>query len=304
MKRIFNIILLFLAVASFTSCNNDPIMFDESMSFVAFTTKTATTSEVNQTLEIPVLVTAMSGSAAIDVTYTISTEGHKNPAVIDSDFKVLSTDKLSYAEGYGYNNIVIETIDNDKFTGTKTFSIILSSNSLNYAFGALDTITVNISDDDHPLGWMLGSYDAAITATANGDLAYGISLEPIEGETSKIKIFGMSGVKYGAPLADPYYLEGVVNEEFTELKIKAEQEWDSWGYGPTTLKVWEDDNGEGAETGELIGEITNDNGAITITFRQQYTFYITDGNNAGLGLQWAWNEDAAPNSPTAIWTRK
>ncbi|HOO85956.1 MAG TPA: hypothetical protein PLS94_15395, partial [Prolixibacteraceae bacterium] len=128
MKRIFNIILLFLAVASFTSCNNDPIMFDESMSFVAFTTKTATTTEVNQTLEIPVLVTAMSGSAAVDVTYTISTEGHKNPAVIDSDFKVLSTDKLSYAEGYGYNNIVIETIDNDKFTGTKTFSIILSSN--------------------------------------------------------------------------------------------------------------------------------------------------------------------------------
>lgn len=304
MKRIFNIILLFLAVASFTSCENEDIMFDESMSFVAFTTKTATTTEVNQTLEIPVMVTAMTGSAAIDVTYTIITDGHANPAVKDSDFKVISNEKLSYADGYGFNNIVIETIDNDKFTGAKTFSIVLSSNSLNYDFGALDTITVSISDDDHPLGWMLGSYAAVVTATANGDLAHGITLEPIEGETSKIKVFGMSGLKYGAPLADPYYLEGVVNEEFTELKIKAEQEWDTWGYGPTTLQVWEDDNGEGAETGELIGEITNNNGAITITFRQQYTFYITEGNNAGLGLQWAWNDDAAPNSPTAIWTRE
>lgn len=304
MKRTFYILLILLTVGVFTSCEKERIMFDESMSFVAFTAKTTSVGEVNKTVNIPVLVTATSGKPSVEVSYAIVSQEEANPAIEGTDFVVKSAATLKYPDGNGYDNIVIETIDNNVFTGTKTFKIVLTTNTLSYDFGAIDTIVVSIPDDDHPLGWMLGNYDSKVTETANGSTEHPVTISAIEGETAKVNIYGMSGTAYGAPLADPYFIVGTVNEDFTKLIIKTEQEWASWGYGPTSLNAWEDDNGEGIEVEELIGEISNVNGAVTIIFRQQYTFMITDGGNAGLGLQWAWNSDTNPNSETAVWTRK
>ena len=56
-------------------------------------------------------------------------------------------------------------------------------------------MTVTITDDDHPLGWMFGNYIANVTETSNGTLSHPITISAVEGETDKIKIYGMAGSK-------------------------------------------------------------------------------------------------------------
>ena len=70
----------------------------------------------------------------MEVNYTITSEGHDNPAIEGEDFTVISAGSLAYPQGWGYDSIKIQTIDNNVFTGTKSFSIILSSNSQSYEF--------------------------------------------------------------------------------------------------------------------------------------------------------------------------
>ena len=164
-------------------------------------------------------------------------------------------------------------------------------------------MTITIVDDDHPLGWLFGDYDVAVTETANGNTAHPGKIGAVEGEVDKVKIYGMSGTKYGAPLTDPYFILASISDDYSTLTIKTGQEWDSWNWHPVELKAWQDDNGDGEEVDELIGAVSTASG-VTVTFSQQYTFYITDGGNAGLGLQWSWNSDAEPNSQTSVWTRK
>ncbi|MFB6318548.1 hypothetical protein [Saccharicrinis sp. FJH54] len=290
---------------------NQPAEISQGDAFVAFTMTSAVVSEVNSEINIPVKVSAFKGAQSIEVTFDFDTAGVANPAIEGEDFVLLnSSKKLTVSDGYGYDTIKIKTIDNDLFTGQKTVKINLVSNSLGYNFGADDVLELGIRDDDHPLGWMLGDYDVAVTQTANGSNSFSATIVPVEGETSLVKIYGLCGPPYG-PTAEPpktaddfdYSLQGTVSDDFTTITIKTGQEWDSWGYGPTSFTAWQDDNGELDEVEELVGTISTDAGVV-ITFSQQFTFMITSGNNEGLGLQWAWNDDAETNSPTAILTLK
>ncbi|HKM93625.1 MAG TPA: Calx-beta domain-containing protein [Prolixibacteraceae bacterium] len=307
MKRILNIILLFLAVASFTSCESETIMFDESMSFVAFTTKTTTVNEVNKTLNVPVLVTATAGKPAIEVSYKISVEGHANPAIEGTDFIVISEPKLSYPNGYGYDTIQIKTIDNDEFSGTKTFSIILTSNSLNYDFGALDTILVNLTDDDHPFGWMLGDYSATgILWRAEVTNTWDMVLSPVENDIYTIKILGLVGggsYGHGASVDFPVYGKIVEGDESYTLTIAVGQEIDSYGFGPCALLgFYGPDGAVDIPTGGVITcDIVNKNGAVSIHPHDEYGWHITSGNNEGLDLEFVVGNGSEINT---VWTRK
>ncbi|MCY1722195.1 hypothetical protein OU798_17710 [Prolixibacteraceae bacterium Z1-6] len=313
MKTLLKYIIISLVGVTFlTACDglNDPEMFSQEDAFIAFNSTTAVVSEINTIINIPVKVSALAGAPAVSVTFDFDTEEINNPAVEGEDFIILNDSKtLTVNDGFGYDTIRIKTIDNDLFTGNKMVNIKLVSNSLDYDFGLESALALTINDDDHPLGWMLGDYDIVVTETANGNTNYSVSIVAVEGETDLVKIYGMSGVTLGAPSDPPasgddfdYSLLGTVSEDYSTVTIRAGQEWDTWGYGPTSFKVWLDDNGEADEAEEMVGTISTDNGVI-ITFSQQFTFYITEGNNAGLGIQWAWNSDAAPNSPTAVLTK-
>lgn len=309
MKTIIKYILMgFTGIVLLTACENlnEPAKISQDDAFVAFTMTSAVVSEVNSEIHIPVKVSALKGAKSISVTFDFDTAGVANPAIEGEDFELLNASKsLTVSEGFGYDTIKIKTIDNDLFTGQKTVKIMLESNSLDYNFGADNVLELGIRDDDHPLGWMLGDYDVAVTATANGSTSYTATIVAVEGETSLVKIYWLCGPPYGPAEADlaefDYSLLATVSDDFTTISVKTGQEWDSWGYGPTSFTAWEDDNGEGEEVDEMVGTISTDAGVV-ITFSQQFTFMITSGNNEGLGLQWAWNEDANPNSPTAILT--
>ena len=301
MKRILNIILLLLAVGAFNSCKNEIIMFDESMNFVAFTSKTAAVGETGQTVDIPVLVTATAGSPAIEVSYTVSSEGHANPAIEGSDFKITSASSLSFPDGYGYNTITVETIDNDVFTGTKTFSIILTSNSLSYDFGSIDTIDVSISDDDHPFGWMLGDYSCTGNLwRAGGVNTWDITLNPVANDIYSVEIIGLLTCGgYPHPATSEYAFYGKIAEVDGgyEFSMLVGQEIPTFGYGPCVLEGWAaPDYGVQMETGPPnIAPVLVDCSSVSLSFADQYGILIFEGNNAGIGLEY---------TDGTVWTRK
>lgn len=329
MKKINYFILTILAVTIFSSCEQEDILFTEDLANVGFYGSSANMMEIDNdmkgkdTLVVQILVTTtVDNSPSCDVTFEVDNSWYQeingayyeivgedttqvNPAMEGVDFEVISGKTVTVSDGYGYAPVVVAAIDNDNYDplGNKTFRLKITDNSQGYDLSSESVMKVTIIDDDHPLGWMLGDYTSAVTETANGNNSHPIQISAVEGETDKIKIYGMAGLAYGPPLADPYYILGTVSEDYKTVTINAGQSWDSWNWGSTTLTVWEDDNGEGEEVDKLVGTISTD-GGVTITLSQQYTFMITDGGNEGVGLQWAWNSDANPNSPTAIWTKQ
>ncbi|MDD4144079.1 MAG: hypothetical protein PHN68_05535 [Prolixibacteraceae bacterium] len=327
MKQLKYIILTILALTTFFACEQEDILFKEDMANVGFYGSSASMLEVDKenkgkdVLTVQILVTATLNSPSCNVTFDVDDSWYQkigdfyyeivdgdttlvNPAIEGVDYNVVSEKSVTIAEGHGYAPVIVAAIDNDDYDplGNKSFRLKITGNSLGYDLSSESVIKITIVDDDHPLGWMLGDYTSAVTETANGSPEHPVNIAAIEGETDKVKIYGMAGLAYGPPLADPYFILGTVSEDQTTITIKAGQSWDDYDWGPVTLTVWEDDNGEGEEVDDLVGYISTDDG-VTITFRQQYTFYITSGVNEGLGLQWAWNADANPNSPVAVWTR-
>lgn len=306
MKRIFNIILLFLAITSFTSCKNEIIMFDETMSFVAFTTKTTSVSEVDAVLNVPIIVTAELGKPAIDVSFSIISEGHDKPAIEGTDFIVLSDSKLSFPSGCGYNIIQIQTIDNDLFTGTKTFSIVLNSNTLDYNFGALDTLVVSLLDNDHPFNWIMGDYTASGNLwQAEEALTWNMVLNPVENDINTVQILGLVGGSYGHEATDEWPVYGIINAENNSytLTIAVGQKIDSYGFGTCSLVgSYGPDGAVEIEVGEMITcDIVNNNGAVSIYPRDEYGWYITDGELVGNNLELVVGDGSKINT---VWIKK
>jgi len=323
-----NYIIVLLAFVTFFSCEQENILFTEDMANAGFYGESASMLELDKdmsgkdTLVVQIQVMATKNSPSCNVTYDVDNSWYQeingkyytisdgdttqvNPATEGVDFNIISDKSVTISEGYGYASVVIVAIDNNDYDplGNKVFKLKVTGNSLDYNLSSESVMTVSITDDDHPLGWLFGSYIANVTETANGSSAHPITISGVDGETDKVKIYGMGGQQYGPPLKDPYYILGTVSEDYSKMTIMAGQEWETWGYGPTILTVWEDDNGEGEEVDKLLGTISTD-GGVVVTISQQYTFMITSGNNEGLGLQWNWNSDENPNSPTSVWTKQ
>jgi hypothetical protein len=328
MKKLNYIILTILALTLFFSCEQEDILFTEDMANVGFHGSSASMLEVDKemkgkdTLTVQILVTATLNSPSCDVSYEVDNTWYQeinglyyeiadgdtaqvNPAIEGTDFNILSDKTVTVTQGYGYAPVVIAAIDNNNYDplGNKSFRLRVTDNSQGYDLSSEAVMTITIVDDDHPLGWMLGEYMANVTQTANGNSQYKLTIEAVEGETDKVKIYGMCGPSYGPGSIDPYVILGTVSEDYTTLTIKSGQSWDDWNYGPVSLTVWEDDYGDGEEVDDLVGAISTD-GGVSITFNQAFTFAITAGDLEGYGLQWAYNDDENANSTTAVWTRQ
>ncbi|HDS08031.1 MAG TPA: hypothetical protein ENO05_10445, partial [Bacteroides sp.] len=118
-KTINQILFIFAAVVLLVSCEPEYIMFDSSKNFVAFTGKSVNMPEPGSRVGIPVLVTAMPGSPSATVTFEFNTGDLGDKAAVEgTDFTLLNSSKtLSFPDGYGYDTIWIQPVDNDEFTG-------------------------------------------------------------------------------------------------------------------------------------------------------------------------------------------
>jgi hypothetical protein len=205
MKRYRIILIIFTIGFLFGSCENEPIKFDSSKTFVAFNTDKVTVNENNADGgSAPIMVAALKGSPAITVEYEISTAGISRPAIEGTDFTIDPGSSLDFPDGFGVEGIKILPIDNSVFTGDKSFVLKLKSNSKGYNTGAIDSLIVVIKDDEHPLKNWIGTYNvAAVSYGSPGawDEAWTVTTNPVEGDITKLAISGISKAGSGPIIA-------------------------------------------------------------------------------------------------------
>ena len=87
----------------------------------------------------------------------VSTEGDTNPAIEGEDFTI-DNKEITFEEGYGTQNIVIRPIDNNVFTGKKTFTLTIASSTPELKESVQNSVKISIADDEHPLSYLFGTY--------------------------------------------------------------------------------------------------------------------------------------------------
>ena len=218
------------------SCEADYIMFDSSKTFVAFPSKTSTVLEPGGLVAIPVYVVALKGSPAITVDFEIDVTDLPNAAVEGEDFTLVNDSKtLSFSNGWGYDTIWIQPIDNDIFEGNKAFNIVLTSNSQNYDFGAISTNAVTLVDDEHPLKAWIGTY--SVEALSYGkpgtwDESAHVRSGATGGDLESLTVVINTGNGGGEP-----FLAGIDTEEMTITIAAGTDAGNVYGYGPTAMYV-------------------------------------------------------------------
>lgn len=242
MKKLTYLILAAGLLLAFAACDdNDPQSFIAADSNASFPTPTASVNEnATEPLEIPLALAGIKGSGKVTVTLTASSEGESSPAIEGTDFVIENKD-ISFEDGCGVQNVIVRPIDNDIFTGKKTFRITISATSPKLLESAESSVSVTIVDDEHPWAAIIGNHymtgisafdevtevsvPAVISASdedtnvLNVDFGYGtlakMSVEEVDGEI----VVTMKDNQYIGPMPKP---TGTWNRYFRATHVEGE----------------------------------------------------------------------------------
>ena len=159
MRKLKYLILAVGTLFVIASCDdNIPQSFNAEDSNASFSKTTASVNEnATEPLEILLVLAGIPGSGKVTVTLAVSTEGDTNPAIEGEDFTI-DNKEITFEEGYGTQNIVIRPIDNNVFTGKKTFTLTIASSTPELKESVQNSVKISIADDEHPLSYLFGTY--------------------------------------------------------------------------------------------------------------------------------------------------
>jgi len=163
MKKIFLILNIF-ALCILASCDkNEFAKFNDKDAFVAFGKANYAITEDGANLTIPVTLASIEG---IETSVTVS--GVDGTAVSGVDYSIKNGGVLNFNAQTRTANVEIE-INNraGEYTGDLVFTLQFS-NLGSVQAGAQSTATVTIQDNDHPLSFILGTYNVTGTSYFNG----------------------------------------------------------------------------------------------------------------------------------------
>jgi hypothetical protein len=264
MKKIINRITFVLAaVALLASCEADYVMFDSSKSFVAFPSVTTTIQEPGGPVAIPVYVVAVKGSPAITVDFDFDATDIPNAAVEGVDFNLLNDSKtLSFPEGWGYDTIWIEPIDNDIFEGNKIINVVLQSNSQNYQFGANTVNVITIKDDEHPLKAWIGTYtvEAVDYASYFGPETWTVTTEADPDDLNNLLVTGI-----GSSYSEHTPIVGVIDQDAMTITFTSGSEIGTHSAYGGPLAIYLGDADGNLYEDQIVGTISA-NGDMFVDF--------------------------------------
>ncbi len=277
MKKVKSIYGLFAATAlMLASCSlNEAPTFDDSEAFVAFTNTTMSVGEADGTLEIPVLLTSISGISET-VEFEI-TANEASPAVEGTHY-TLENSTLTFTKEAPTQYIKLNIIDNATFNGDVKLSITLKKPS-KVNLGTSKSCSVTIEDDEHPLLFILGTLQAKGNSYFNGDTEWTVTIEKDADDLSKVWIGNL------VPDGSNLKVYGVVNADKTEIRIPVGQEIVSTGSYPHVLLEGfrGEDGDEDIPTGENILGTISPEGVITIQDWFGSHVYTDDAATASAG---------------------
>lgn len=272
----------FIAIGAFifvaASCNvNDPILFSERDANVSFDTQdpihkfTGRVNENEDKLLVPVVLAGTKGSP---VTVEVeATPADNNPAVEGQDYTITSK-TLTFSEGYGVDYIEIKPVNNDVYTGNKSFVLSLKETK-GLKYNTNSSVNITIIDDEHPLKHLLGDYTVTgidLLDDGNALAPFDIAISPdMDGDVSVLWIEGFPYMAVGGTMK----FEIIVNEDATGFYLPY-QEFASFGYGPFYLGNADEDD----PTVKVLGTIEG----TVLKFNQAFMTTITDGTNKDLNF--------------------
>lgn len=269
--------LSFLLAGAFAlaSCDkNEPNVFDDKDAFVAFDAVSVTYAEDyskdGATFKIPVTLASVKGVEET-VKFEVVTPEQKG-AVAGVNFElVTTTGVLSFDAEKRTQYIEFKTMADGEYTGDLKFSVkLLPSETL--PVGSESECTVTISDIDHPLTFMLGSYTATGVNYWNGPTTWTMTFYKDAEDDHKVWIDNLFEKESWAADDTRYY--GIVSDDNTTLNIPFGQESEyKYSNGkPVTLLGF--DGANGYDTGSVDAKIIIDGAKVTIDFGTEWGFWV------------------------------
>lgn len=206
----------------FASCSNDTPVFDDADAFVAFTKTTMSVDEFGQTLDVPVLLTSLSGMSG-----TVTFEADSTSTAVEGVHYTFAGEKtLSFSGLEGSTQYIkLNIIDNDEFGGDVKLVLNLTAVT-GVNMGATKKCTVTISDDEHPLLFLFNTYKVSATSYFGSSFDWEVSISKDDTDLKKVWISNLSAyftsIGYVAPSTNYFY--GIVNADNTQISIPVGQE--------------------------------------------------------------------------------
>ncbi len=295
MKRVLNYIgLAFSAAVAFSACdkNLDPT-FDDKNAFVAFEKTSYSVSEDysaadGATYRIPVTLASVSGietSVKYEITAPASWQATENPgkgAIAGVDYELVDNSGVLSFNGENRTcYIEFKTMTNGTYTGDLEFYVEVFGND-DVEVGSENKCTVKLSDIDHPLGFMLGTYTT--TGEDNWDGVVSWTTTILKDETDDHKVWFNNLANDGGNTVFNTY--GNVNDELDTINIPFGQTF-TVGTRTVTLKGVTPE-GELTTSGSIDIKIVKTGEKITLDFGESYGFAygITEGGSGYYAIVW------------------
>ncbi len=260
----------------FASCNlNNQPKFDDADAFVAFNKSAISVDEFGGSVDVPVLLTSLAG---LEGTATIEVVDSLTTAKAGVHYSIVGEKSLSFTKDAPLQNLKINVIDNSEFEGDKVLVLnIIEANGAN--LGANTTCTITFVDDEHPLGFMLGTYSCQAQSNFNDVVEYNVVLEKDAKDINTVWVSNM------VPGGTNQKIYGIVNEDRTQVKFPVDQTIaTSSSYPSILLKgFYAEDQSEIPTGGYITGNIIEEEGVLYIVIEDFYGSCVFDASGAQLG---------------------
>jgi CBS domain-containing protein len=220
MKLLKYIFLTVVSALIFASCELNKLPeFNDDDAFVSFLSATSNIGEEKDSIAIPVLLTSLSGIATT-VEFEFAVDAARKDTAIEGVHYTIrnTTNKLTFTKDAPTQYIIVDIIDNNSFDGDVQVNVVLK-NPVGVNLGDSKLTVMKISDDEHPLLFILGDLTAKADSYYNGAEEWTVTFNKDAADLSKVWISNF--VNGGSSASTPVY--GVVNAEKTEIRIPVKQ---------------------------------------------------------------------------------
>lgn len=276
MKKIFRYMASALSVAvALVACDkNDYPVFNDKDAFVAFDEVEVSVSEKytenndEAVVKVPVTLASVAG---LEETLKFEIVSPKEKAAKEGENYALVTTSgtLSFNAENRTQYIEFTTIYDGVYTGDLKFTIVIYGND-NIAVGSENECTVTITDEDHPLGFMLGDYTVTGKDYWSGWTSWTMTLTKDEKDDHKVWIKNLANWSNSQVIA-----YGNVSEDFSILNIPFGQEFERKYDGVTPSPLWGlTPDGYFAKSGSVDVKIIKSGSRVSLDFGKEYGFAI------------------------------
>lgn len=217
MRKILSFLTISLLVF-FASCDLNQIPeFDDSNVFVAFDNSGQTISERGKTLLVPVTLASIKGmTETVSFSVTDGTTNEKDkPAKVGVNYRLVNeSTSLTFTPEARTQYIEFEIIDiAGEFTGDLRFTVRLADDG-KVKPNAESACIITITDEDHPLSFILGKYKVVANSYFDGD-GFEWDME-ISKDEDDVSVVWFSNIGTDGLVAGFY---GVVDADNTQISL-------------------------------------------------------------------------------------